>query len=158
MHVNNVCMFYALYAFIIVWKLQNDAKSLVKLGAGQKLTCFDQLWKGCRDFFTYFLTTIWPTQHTYNIQLTKNYFNEIILFQNSPVQPLSWWASGKWFLGFQSTVPILCSSGFRVIQVCAHQKHGAFCSKLTHPFPACRKTLHSLRMGWRNGEWMVSRQ
>ncbi len=89
MHVNNVCMFYALYASIIVWKLQNSAKSLVKLGTGQKLTCFDQLRKGCRDFYFIFLTTIGPTQHTYNIQLTKNNVNEIILFQKSPVQPLS---------------------------------------------------------------------
>jgi hypothetical protein len=51
MHVNNACMFYAPYAYILVWKLQNGAKSLVKFGAGQKLTCFDQLRKGCRDFF-----------------------------------------------------------------------------------------------------------
>jgi hypothetical protein len=37
----------------------------------------------------YFLTNIGPAHHTYNIQLTKNNFNEIILFQNSPVQPLA---------------------------------------------------------------------
>jgi hypothetical protein len=35
-----------------------------------------------------FLTTIGPAHHTYNIQFTKNNFNEIILFQNSPLQPL----------------------------------------------------------------------
>ena len=40
-------------------------------------------------FLIYFLTTIGPVHHTYNIQLTKKYFNEIILFQNSPVQPLA---------------------------------------------------------------------
>jgi len=66
MHVNNACMFYAPFASIIVWKLQNGA------GARQKLTCFDQLRKGCRDFFLFFfLTTIGPAHHTYNIQLTK---------------------------------------------------------------------------------------
>jgi hypothetical protein len=36
---------------MVVWKLQNGAKSLFKLGAGQKLTCLDPLRKGCRDFF-----------------------------------------------------------------------------------------------------------
>jgi hypothetical protein len=34
------------------------------------------------------LTTIGIAHHTYNIQLTKNNFNEKNLFQNSPVQPL----------------------------------------------------------------------
>ena len=48
-------MFYAPYASIIVWKLQNGAKSLVKFGVGQKLTMFDQLRKGYRDFFYFFL-------------------------------------------------------------------------------------------------------
>ena len=67
MHVNNACMFYAPYASIVVRKLQNGPISLVKLGVGQKLTCFDQLQKGYRDF----LTTIGPAHHTYNIQLTK---------------------------------------------------------------------------------------
>jgi hypothetical protein len=75
MHVNNACMLYAPYASIVVWKFQNGAKTLVKLGAGQKLTCFDQLRKGCHVFF---FTTIGPAHQ----------FNEIILFQNSPVQPL----------------------------------------------------------------------
>ena len=51
MHVNNACMFYAPYASIVVWKLQNGTKTLVKLGAGHKLTCFDQLRKGCVFFF-----------------------------------------------------------------------------------------------------------
>ena len=46
-------MFYAPYASIIVWKLQNGAKSLVKFGAEQKYTFFDQLRKGCRDFFLF---------------------------------------------------------------------------------------------------------
>jgi hypothetical protein len=67
---------------IVVRKSQNGAKTLVNLGAGKKLTCFDPLRKGCRDFF---LTTIGPVHHTYNIQITKNNFNEIILFRNSPV-------------------------------------------------------------------------
>jgi hypothetical protein len=41
------------------------------------------------DFFLiYFLTTNGPAHYTYNIQLTKNNFNELFLFQNSPVQPL----------------------------------------------------------------------
>ena len=31
------------------------------------------------------MTTIGPAHHTYNIRFTKNNFNEIILFQNSPV-------------------------------------------------------------------------
>jgi len=55
------------------------------LGAGQKLTCFDQLWKGCRDSFWQLLV-----QHAIPTTLNsqKNNFNEIILFQNSPVQPL----------------------------------------------------------------------
>ena len=88
-------MFYAPYATIVVWKLQNGAKTLVKLGAGQKLTCFDQLRKGYSDVF--FLTTIGPAHHTYNIQLTKNNVNEIILFQNSPVQErLSKSGSTRW--------------------------------------------------------------
>jgi hypothetical protein len=39
-------------------------------------------------FFYLFLTTIGPEHYTYNIQLTNNNFNEIFLFQNSPVQPL----------------------------------------------------------------------
>ncbi len=85
MHVNNAYMFYAPYASKEVWKSQNGAKTLVNLGAGKKLTCFDPLQKGCRDIF---LTTIGPAHHTYNIQLTKINFIEIILFQNSPVQPL----------------------------------------------------------------------
>jgi hypothetical protein len=51
MHVNNACMFYAPYASIVVWNSQNGAKALVNLGAGNKLTCFDPLWKGCRDIF-----------------------------------------------------------------------------------------------------------
>ena len=88
MHVNNVCMFCAPYAYIVVWKSQNGAKTLVNLGAGKKLTCFDPLRKGYRDFLNV-LTTIGPAHHTYNIQqLTLCCFNEIILFQNSPVQPL----------------------------------------------------------------------
>ena len=97
MHVNNSCMFYAPYASILVWKLQNDAKTLVKLCAGQNLTCFDQLRKSSRDFFIFFLTFIGPAHHTYNIQLTKNNVNEIILFQNSPVQErLSKSGSTRW--------------------------------------------------------------
>ena len=71
MHVNNACMFYAPYASIVVWKSQNGAKKLVYLGAGKKLTCFDPLQKGCHDFLIFFLTTISPVHHTYNIQLTK---------------------------------------------------------------------------------------
>ena len=63
-------MFYAPYASIVVWKLQNGAKTLVKLGAGQKLTCFDQLRKGCR-FYNYCLTTIGPAHHTYNNFVSK---------------------------------------------------------------------------------------
>ena len=38
--------------------------------------------------FIFFLTTIDPTHHTYNIQLTKNNFDEICFVQNSPFQPL----------------------------------------------------------------------
>jgi hypothetical protein len=38
-----------------------------------------------------FLTNIGPEHYNYNIELTKNNFNEIILFQNSPVQPLLIW-------------------------------------------------------------------
>ena len=89
MHVKNACMFYAPYASIVVWKSQNGAITLVNLGAGKKLTCFDPLRKGCHDFFLIFcLTTIGPVHHTYNIQVTKHNVNVIILFQNSPVQPL----------------------------------------------------------------------
>jgi hypothetical protein len=39
-------------------------------------------------FFIFFLMTIDPAHHIYNIQLTEFFFNEIYLFQNSPVQPL----------------------------------------------------------------------
>ncbi len=51
MHVNNTSMFYAPHASIVVWKSQIGAKSLVNLGTGKKLTCFDPLRKGCRIFF-----------------------------------------------------------------------------------------------------------
>jgi hypothetical protein len=44
-------MFYAPHASIVVWKSQIGANTLVNLGAGKKLTCFDPLWKGCRIFF-----------------------------------------------------------------------------------------------------------
>jgi hypothetical protein len=71
MHVNNACMFYAPRASIVVWKSQIGAKTLVNLGTGKKLTCFDPLRKGCRIFFSFFLTTIGPAHYTYNIQLTK---------------------------------------------------------------------------------------
>jgi len=43
-----------------------------------------------------------------------------------------------------------------VIQVCARQKHVAFCSKSTHPFPACKK--HYTRCAWAGGtesEWIL---
>ena len=91
MHVNNACMFFAPHASIVVWKSQNGAITLVNLGAGKTLACFDPLRYGrvAMIFLIYFLTTIGPVHHTYNIQLTKKYFNEIILFQNSPVQPLA---------------------------------------------------------------------
>ena len=64
MHVNNACMFYAQYASIEVWKLQNGAKTLVKLGAEQKLKCFDQLRKGCRDFFDNYWSSTPYLQHS----------------------------------------------------------------------------------------------
>jgi hypothetical protein len=56
---------------LLVWKSQIGSKTLVNLGAGKKLTCFDPLRKGCRIFFLIFLTTICPAHYTYNIQLTK---------------------------------------------------------------------------------------
>jgi hypothetical protein len=40
-------MFYAPHASIVVWKSQIGAKTLVNLGAGKILTCFDPLLKGC---------------------------------------------------------------------------------------------------------------
>ncbi len=89
MHANSACMFYAPNSSKIVWKSQNGTKTPVNLGAGKKLTCFDPLWKGCLYFLLFFLTIVGPAHHTYNIPLTKKYFNEIILFQNSPVQPLT---------------------------------------------------------------------
>ena len=46
--------------------------------------------------------------------------------------------------GFNPLCQFLCSRGFRVIQVCAHQKHVAFCSKLTHPFLACKTTFNKV--------------
>jgi urease accessory protein UreH len=49
MHVNNACMFYAPHASIVVWKSQIGAKTLVNLGAGKKLMCFDPLQKGYHD-------------------------------------------------------------------------------------------------------------
>ena len=42
------------FAPIVIWKSQNGAKTLVILGAGKKLKCFDPLRKGCRDFFNFF--------------------------------------------------------------------------------------------------------
>ncbi len=39
-------------------------------------------------FFNIFLVTIDMTHHVYNFELTKTYFDKIILFKNSPVQPL----------------------------------------------------------------------
>jgi hypothetical protein len=42
-------MFYAPYASIVVWKSQNGTKTLVNLGAGKKLMCFDPLQKGYHD-------------------------------------------------------------------------------------------------------------
>ena len=36
---------------LLVWKSQIGAKTLVNMDAGKKLTCFDLLRKGCRDFF-----------------------------------------------------------------------------------------------------------
>ena len=82
-------MFYAQYASIVVWKSQNGAETLVNLGARKKLTCFDPLRKGCGDFFYFFCSQL-LVQHTIPTTLNshKNNFNEIILFQNSPVQPL----------------------------------------------------------------------
>jgi hypothetical protein len=44
-------VYFMPHMHMVVWKLQNGAKSLFKLGAGQKLTCLDPLRKGCRDFF-----------------------------------------------------------------------------------------------------------
>jgi hypothetical protein len=89
MHVNNACMFYAQYASIVVWKSQNGAETLVNLGARKKLTCFDPLRKGCGDFFLFF---VWQLLVQHTIPTTFNShkkINEIILFQNSPVQPLT---------------------------------------------------------------------
>jgi hypothetical protein len=80
MHVNNACMFYAPHASIVVWKSQIGAKTLVNLGTGKKLMCFDPLRKGCYILVQHTIPT------TFNSQ--KNNFNEIFLFQNSPVQPL----------------------------------------------------------------------
>ena len=71
MHVNNACMFYAPYASIVVWKSQIGSKTLVNLGAGKKLTCFDPYRRVAVIFFNLFLTTIGTAHHTYNIQLTK---------------------------------------------------------------------------------------
>ena len=41
MHINNACMFYAPYASIIVWKLQNGAKSIPQTETSllEKKTC-----------------------------------------------------------------------------------------------------------------------
>ncbi len=70
---------------LLVWKLQNGTKSLVKLGAGQKLTCFDPLRKGCRDFF---LDDYWSsTPYLQHSTTKKNNFNEMILFQISSAAP-----------------------------------------------------------------------
>jgi hypothetical protein len=44
--------------------------------------------EGLPWFYLFYLTTIDPAHYIYNIQLAKNNFDEIILFQNSPVQPL----------------------------------------------------------------------
>ena len=90
MHVNNACMLNAPYASIVVWKSQNGAKTLVNLGAGKKLTCFLTRYGRVAVIFLCFFWQL-LVQHTipttYNSQ--KNNFNEIILFQNSPVQPLA---------------------------------------------------------------------
>ena len=75
---------------IVVWKSQIGTKTLVNLGAEKNINLFLPVTEGLQGFFLiYFLTTIGPAHYTYNIQLTKNNFNEIFVFQNSPVQPLS---------------------------------------------------------------------
>jgi hypothetical protein len=69
-------MFYAPYASIVVWKSQNGAKTVVNLGAVNKLRVLTRYGRVA----VIFLNT------TFNSQ--RNNFNDIILFQNSPVQPL----------------------------------------------------------------------
>jgi hypothetical protein len=70
MHVNSACMFYAPHASIVVWKSQIGAKTLLNLGAGKKLTCFDPLRKGCRIFFNLFFDNYWSStlSTTFNSQ------------------------------------------------------------------------------------------
>jgi hypothetical protein len=88
MHVNNACIFYAQYASIVVWKSQNGAETLVNFSARKKLTCFDPLRKGCSDFFYFFWQLLVQQTIPTTFNSHKNNFDEIILFQNSPVQPL----------------------------------------------------------------------
>jgi hypothetical protein len=77
MHVNNACMFYAPYASIVVRKLQNGPISLVKLGVGQKLTCFDQLQKGYRDYFDNYWSSTPYLQHSTHKKI-KKYFHHAL--------------------------------------------------------------------------------
>jgi hypothetical protein len=49
---------------------------------------FGPLRNGCDVFFTFSLMTIDPAPISTSFNSMKMYFNEIYLFQNSPVQPL----------------------------------------------------------------------
>jgi hypothetical protein len=56
---------------------QHGAKSLVNLGvylAGQKTRVLARYERDAMIFFTFFLTTIDPAHHIYNIQLNENVF------------------------------------------------------------------------------------
>ena len=78
MHVNNACMFYAPHASIVVWKSQIGAKTLVYLGTGKKLTCFDPLRKGCRIFLIFFdnywSSTLYIQHSTHKKIMLMKYF------------------------------------------------------------------------------------
>ena len=62
---------------IVVWKSQIGAKTLVNLGTGKKLTCFDPLRKGCRIFFNFFFDNYWSS----TLHLQHSTHKKIILMK-----------------------------------------------------------------------------
>ena len=75
----SVC--FITYAPIVGWKSQNGEKTLVNLGAGKKLTCFDPLRKGCHDFFYFFLRTIGPAHHILSILPKRKHLVPLGIFK-----------------------------------------------------------------------------
>ncbi len=89
MYVKNACMFYDPYVFSLkVTKWRKITSKVGRLFNQTEINVFWPITEGLPWFYLFYLTTIDPAHYIYNIQLAKNNFDEIILFQNSPVQPL----------------------------------------------------------------------